>query len=111
MSEDEMVGWHHRLNEHKLEQALGDGDGQGSLHAAVQGSQRVRHDLVAEQQNSTIRKYANISWNEEIVYDFFSTKPSTTFVPLFNNQLFTDHLLNPFLSVHGTYYTSFEFCH
>ena len=31
MTEDEMVGWHHRLNGHKFEQALGDGDGQGSL--------------------------------------------------------------------------------
>ena len=29
--EDEMVGWHHRLNEHELEQVLGVGDGQGSL--------------------------------------------------------------------------------
>ena len=26
-----MVGWHHQLNGHELEQALGDGDGQGSL--------------------------------------------------------------------------------
>ena len=31
MTEDEMVGWHHRLNEHEFEQAPGDGDGQGSL--------------------------------------------------------------------------------
>ena len=30
-TEDEMVGWHHRLDGHKFEQALGDGDGQGSL--------------------------------------------------------------------------------
>ena len=29
--EDEMVGWHHRLNGHEFEQALGDGEGQGSL--------------------------------------------------------------------------------
>ena len=28
---DEMVGWHHRLNGHEFEQALGVGDGQGSL--------------------------------------------------------------------------------
>ena len=28
---DEMVGWHHQLNGHKFEQALGVGDGQGSL--------------------------------------------------------------------------------
>ena len=28
---DEMVGWHHRLNRHESEKALGVGDGQGSL--------------------------------------------------------------------------------
>ena len=31
MTEDEMVGWHHRLGGHKFEQTPGDGDGQGSL--------------------------------------------------------------------------------
>ena len=31
MTEDEMVGWHHPLRAHEFEQALGDGDGQGSL--------------------------------------------------------------------------------
>ena len=31
MPEDEMVGWHHRLNEHEFEQALRDGGGQRSL--------------------------------------------------------------------------------
>ena len=31
MTEDEMVGWHHQLNGHEFEQALGAGDGQGSL--------------------------------------------------------------------------------
>ena len=31
MTEDEMFRWHHRLNGHKSEQALGDGEGQGSL--------------------------------------------------------------------------------
>ena len=30
-TEDRMVGWHHLLNGHEFEQALGDGDGQGSL--------------------------------------------------------------------------------
>ena len=30
-TEDEMVGWHHQLNEHELEQAPGVGDGQGRL--------------------------------------------------------------------------------
>ena len=31
MTEDEMVGWHHRLDGHEFEQALRVGDGQGSL--------------------------------------------------------------------------------
>ena len=31
MTEDEMVGWHHRLDGHEFEQALGVGDGQGRL--------------------------------------------------------------------------------
>ena len=31
MTEDEMVGWHHRLDEHELEQAPGVEDGQESL--------------------------------------------------------------------------------
>ena len=31
MTEDEMVGWHHRLNRHEFEQTLGVGDGQGGL--------------------------------------------------------------------------------
>ena len=31
MTEDEVVGWHHWLNGHEFEQALGVGDGQGGL--------------------------------------------------------------------------------
>ena len=31
MTEDEMVGWQHQLDEHEFEQASGVGDGQGSL--------------------------------------------------------------------------------
>ena len=30
-TEDEIVGWHHQLNGHEFEQALGDAEGQGSL--------------------------------------------------------------------------------
>ena len=30
-TEDEMIGWHHQLNGHQFEQALGHGEGQGSL--------------------------------------------------------------------------------
>ena len=31
MTKDEMVGWHHWLDGQELQQALGDGEGQGSL--------------------------------------------------------------------------------
>ena len=31
VTEDEMVGWHHRLDRHETEQDLGAGDRQGSL--------------------------------------------------------------------------------
>ena len=30
-TEDEMVGWHHQLDGHEFEQALGVGNGQGSV--------------------------------------------------------------------------------
>ena len=31
MTEDEMVGWHHRVNGHEFEQTPGDSEEQGSL--------------------------------------------------------------------------------
>ena len=31
MTQDEMVGWHHQLDEHEFEPAPGVGDGQGNL--------------------------------------------------------------------------------
>ena len=37
MTEDEMVGWHHRLDGHEFEQAPGEGEGQEVWHAAVHG--------------------------------------------------------------------------
>ena len=46
---NEMVGWHHCLNGQEFEQALGDGERQGSLACcSPQGQQRVRHDLATE---------------------------------------------------------------
>ena len=37
MTKDEMVGWHHQLDGHEVEQASGVGNGQGVWHAAVHG--------------------------------------------------------------------------
>ena len=62
MTEDEMVGCHHWLNGHEVEQTLGDGEGRGSLaccrvamYSATMGWQRVGHDWATEQQY--YRKY------------------------------------------------------
>ena len=38
--EDEMAGWHHRLNGHEFEQASGVGDGHGSLACCSPWSHR-----------------------------------------------------------------------
>ena len=38
--EDEMVGWHHQLNGHEFEQALGDGEGQGSQECCSPGGHK-----------------------------------------------------------------------
>ena len=67
MTEDEMVGWHHWLDSHEFEQALGFGDGQGGLaekpmapHSSTlawteepgrlqsMGPLRIRHDWETE---------------------------------------------------------------
>ena len=37
MAEEEMVGWHHQLNGHEFEQALGVSDGQRSLVCGAWG--------------------------------------------------------------------------
>ena len=58
VTEDEMVGWHHRLSGHELEQTPGDSGGLGSL-AWLQfiRLQRVEHNLATN--------------NNSIVYDYF----------------------------------------
>ena len=44
-TEDEMAGWHHRLDGHEFGCTPGVGDGQGGLACCkFMGSQRVGHD-------------------------------------------------------------------
>ena len=44
MTEDEMVGWHHQLDGHEFEQALGAGDGQGGLACCSPWGRKIGHD-------------------------------------------------------------------
>ena len=64
MTEDEMVGWHHRLDGHEFEQAPGVGDGQGSVLQSM-GLQRVGHDWATE---LTELKLNIILWNIKYVW-------------------------------------------
>ena len=48
ITEDEMVWWHHRLNEHEFEQTPGDSGGQGSLACCSPRGRRVGHYFVTE---------------------------------------------------------------
>ena len=57
-TEDEMVGWHHRLDGHEFEHALGVGDGQGSLTCCSPWGQKesdMTEELkVTNKQKSTL---------------------------------------------------------
>ena len=44
MIEDEMVGWHHRLNGHEFAETPGDREGKGSQACCSLCGHKVRHD-------------------------------------------------------------------
>ena len=54
MTEDEMVGWHHRLKGHEFEQVLGDSEGQRSLVCCSPWS---RKELDTTEQLNLTDKY------------------------------------------------------
>ena len=54
--EDKTVGWHHQLNGHEFEQALGDSEGQGSLECC---SPWGRKELNMTEQLNIIRCFRN----------------------------------------------------
>ena len=57
MTEDEVVGCHHRLNGHGFEQALGDGEGQRSLVCCSPRDCRVAYNLGTGQQQWQLSRY------------------------------------------------------
>ena len=62
MTEDEMAGWHHRLDAHEFEWIPGVGDGQGDL--ACCGSWGCKESETTEQLNWTeLKGILGIYWN------------------------------------------------
>ena len=55
VTEDEIVGWHHRLNAHEFEQAPGDGEGQGSLACFSPWSCKESDKTATEQQWENVK--------------------------------------------------------
>ena len=47
LTEDEMVGWYHRLDGHEFEQSSGVGDGEGSL-ACCSPRGRKQSDIIEQ---------------------------------------------------------------
>ena len=64
VTEDEVVGWHHRLNGHEFEQTLGDGEGQGSLVCCSPWGHKESD--MTEQLNWTDSK----AWNRKSMFLF-----------------------------------------
>ena len=78
-TEGEMVGWHHRLNGHEFEQALGVGDGQGGLARCSPWGRRESD--MAEWQNWT--ELTIFSWMKKFLFNLANL----------NHSLITLHFL------------------
>ena len=73
-TEDEVVGWHHRLSGREFEQALGNGEGQGNL--ACCSPWGCKESNVTEQQLELPKPWQWLSkthsdlWKHKIFYNF-----------------------------------------
>ena len=85
-TEDEMVGWHHRLNRRGFGWTPGVGDGQGGLACCSSWGRRVRYDWVTELK----RKSCNISqsreWHPITFAIFYSLESKSQDPPTFNSR-------------------------
>ena len=86
MTEDEIVGWHHRLDGHEFEQAPGDGDGQGSLvccsswgHKESDMTEQLNNNSAPNIQSVCILFVCFLFWPCSVVYGILV--PQTGFEP------------------------------
>ena len=71
-TEDEMVGWHHQGNGQEFEQALGIGDGQGSLACCSPWGHRVGHNWENELSFSLRLQYEYLESRRWVPFTFDS---------------------------------------
>ena len=88
VTEDEMVGWHHRLDGCEFEQALGVGDGQGDL-ACCSSWGRKESDMT-ERLNWT-ESYRTL----DFLYQFLISEVLFFYPPFLNSFLFRLFFLFP----------------
>ena len=72
MTEDEMVGWHHRLEGDEFEQALDVGDGQGGLACCdswghKESDTTTRLNATELKQSQSTRDFINFYTKSEII--------------------------------------------
>ena len=80
MTEDEIIGWYHRLNGHKFEQAPGVGDGQGSLVCCSPWSHKVS-DTIEQLNNKKKRSHRHLQFFfHSFFYILFCSKDFHHFV-------------------------------
>ena len=88
-TENEMVGWHHRLNGHKFGCTPGVGDGQGGLECCGSWDRRVGHDWATE-----------LNWTEHLFMCLLAIFMSSLenvylgLLPIFFIRLFVLFILN-----------------
>ena len=66
---EEMIGWHHRLNGYEFEQALGDGEGQGSL-ACCSPLSHKESDMTEQLTLLTLIENWSLLFSHSVVSDF-----------------------------------------
>ena len=67
-----MVGWHHRLNGHEFEQAMGVGDGQGGLACCSPRGRKNRTRLSDWTELYSARAIVTGPWSIYFIHPFFA---------------------------------------
>ena len=105
-TEDEMAGWHHRLDAHEFEQTSGDGEGQGGLECCNSWGHKESDTDTTEQLRNSNNSPAIVESEDpprkpgtltpspgSCFFFFFNLNCTKTIFPL--NQLYPGRLVSP----------------